>query len=87
MRWQKIGTAAALGALLVIVTVVDASALGRLGAAAIEFLLSLASSALMYVVTEQLLVEAHEQMRSALLAATFFVGFLSIMVLGMFTVI
>lgn len=85
MRWQKIGTAAGLGALLVAASVVASIALGGLNRNAVKLLLALSAAALLYVVTEQLLVEAHEKMRSSLLATTFFVGFLFIMVLGMFT--
>lgn len=85
LRWQKIGVAAALGAILIVVTIVAALALGGLSSHIVKFLLALSASALIYVVTEQLLVEAHDAKRSALLATTFFVGFLFIMVLGMFT--
>lgn len=85
IRWRKIGTAAGMGVLLVASSVVAAIALGNLGDNIIKLLLALSAAALLYVVTEQLLVEAHEKMQSAFLATTFFAGFLFIMILGMYT--
>ncbi len=48
-----------------------------------EELLSFGLAALLYLVTEELLVEAHKEPESPLATATFFVGFLVFLLLGM----
>ena len=45
--------------------------------------LAFGSAALLFVVTEQLLVKAHKQPEAPLLAASFFVGFLLVLILDM----
>ena len=81
-RPQTIGVTTALGLLFVLVTVAGAILLGGLPRAIIVLLLSFGSAALLYVVTEQLLVEAHDVKKAQHLATAFFAGFLLIMVLG-----
>lgn len=49
----------------------------------LELILSFGSAALLFLVTEELLVEAHEQKERAVYTASFFAGFLIFMVLGM----
>jgi len=49
----------------------------------LELILSFGSAALLFLVTEELLVEAHEQKERAFYTASFFAGFLIFMVLGM----
>ena len=56
--------------------------LSGLSGAALEVLLSFAA-ALLYLVTEELLTEAHEVPETPLTTAMFFVGFLFIMVIDM----
>lgn len=46
-------------------------------------MLSFATVALLYLVTEELLTEAHEQPDTPLLTTMFFVGFLSLLLLSM----
>lgn len=48
-----------------------------------ETLLSFGLAALLFLVTEELLVEAHEQPETPLTTAAFFVGFLLFLILGM----
>lgn len=57
--------------------------LGGLSGAALEVLLSFAAAALLYLVTEELLTEAHEVPETPLTTAMFFVGFVFIMVIDM----
>ena len=57
--------------------------LSGLSGAALEVLLSFAAAALLYLVTEELLTEAHEVPETPLTTAMFFVGFLFIMVIDM----
>ncbi|WP_431199585.1 ZIP family metal transporter [Mucilaginibacter sp. P19] len=47
-----------------------------------EFILSFGAAALLYLVTEELLVEAHEEKDSPVYTALFFAGFLIFLVLG-----
>lgn len=49
----------------------------------LELILSFGSAALLFLVTEELLVEAHEQKERAVYTASFFAGFLIFMILGM----
>lgn len=62
--------------------VLGASTLSNLGADALSVVLAFATAALLYLVTEELLTEAHETEDTPLLTATFFVGFLLILVLS-----
>lgn len=82
-RWQIIGTTTVLGLLLIAVSVVGTLVAGSLTPQVIAFLLSVASAALLYAVTEQLIIEAHEAATGPVLASMFFVGFLFILILGM----
>lgn len=50
---------------------------------ALEAVLSFGAAALLYLVTEELLVEAHATPETPLLAATFFVGFLALLLVEM----
>jgi ZIP family zinc transporter len=45
--------------------------------------LAFGAAALMFLVTEELLTEAHEEKETPLLTATFFAGFLAFLILGM----
>ena len=49
----------------------------------LELILSFGSAALLFLVTEELLVEAHQQKETALFTTSFFTGFLIFMILGM----
>ena len=52
---------------------------------AVEMLLSFGLAALLFLVTEELLVEAHEVQETPLITTSFFAGFLVFLVLGMVT--
>lgn len=62
--------------------IVAAAVLGGVGPAVLAFVLAFGAAALLYLAVEELLVEAHEQSETALLGAMFFLGFLTIYVLG-----
>jgi zinc transporter, ZIP family len=82
-RWQMIATNAGLGLLFTAVTVAAAALLPAHSTALSTLVLAFGSAALLFVVTEQLLVKAHKQPEAPLLAASFFVGFLLLLILDM----
>lgn len=57
--------------------------LNGISGAALDAVLLFGIAALLYLVTEELLVEAHEIPETPWLAATFFVGFLVMLVIEM----
>lgn len=73
---KKIVTITAGLALLLPVGATLGTALGGLSGSILAALLAFGLVALLYLVTEELLVEAHELPHTPLIAATFFVGFL-----------
>lgn len=77
-----VATTAALSCCVLVGGVLGASALSNLGADALSVVLAFATAALLYLVTEELLTEAHETEDTPLLTATFFVGFLLVLVLS-----
>lgn len=82
-RAKIIGITAGLGLLLAVGAVVGTALLGNLAGAAKEFVLSFGAAALLYLVTEELLVEAHEEPETPTLTAMFFVGFVVLLVIEM----
>ena len=58
-----------------------ATPIGHLPAPIIDGFLTFGLMALLYLVTEELLVEAHEKPDSPLISAMFFVGFLGLLLL------
>jgi ZIP family zinc transporter len=56
--------------------------LAHLSGHALVFVLAFGSAALLFLVTEELLVEAHEEKETAWMTATFFAGFLLFLVIG-----
>jgi len=82
-RAKIIGTTAGLGFLLVVGAVVGTALLGNLSGITKEIVLSFGAAALLYLVTEELLVEAHEEPETPLLTAMFFVGFVVLLVIEM----
>ncbi|MCA9778364.1 MAG: transporter [Candidatus Eremiobacteraeota bacterium] len=72
-----------LAALFVLGAVAGGYAMAVLPALAVVGVLSFGTAALLFLVTEELLVEAHESARGAWLAALFFAGFLLIIMLEM----
>ena len=73
-----------LGGLLLAGAGAGAVLLNGISGAALDAVLSFGMAALLYLVTEELLVEAHEAPETPLLSATFFIGFLLLLVIEMF---
>jgi len=73
----------ALGSLVFVSAVVGATMLAGLQGGAMEIVLSFGAAALLYLVTEELLREAHEQRETPLATMMFFIGFLAFLVIGM----
>ena len=78
-----LSTITALGALVFVTAVAGATVLSGLPDGAMEIVLSFGAAALLYLVTEELLREAHEERESTSGTAMFFVGFLTFLVIGM----
>ena len=73
----------ALGMLVFASGVLGATVLSGLTGGAMEVVLSFGVAALLYLVTEELLREAHEQRETRSGTAMFFLGFLAFLVIGM----
>lgn len=85
-RLTATGFTAGIGVLPVLGAVAGALLASQLTGASMEALLSFTCAALLYLVTEELLVEAHEDQEvpeSALTTAMFFVGFLALLIVDM----
>lgn len=72
-----------LSSLLSIASIIGTTVLRRLDSNALEIVLSFGLAALLYLVTEELLVEAHEVKETPFHTASFFLGFLVLLILGM----
>lgn len=72
-----------MSALFFVSTVGGATLLHNLPEAGLDVVLSFGLAALLFLVTEELLVEAHEGPEKPWLTATFFAGFLLFLILGM----
>ena len=66
-----------LSSLLAIASIIGTTLLRRLDNNALEIVLSFGLAALLYLVTEELLVEAHEEEETPFHTASFFLGFLA----------
>lgn len=75
------GSVAALGALFVLSAGLGRAALSLLSGDLLVGAIAFGSAALLFLVTEELLTEAHEVTESPLLTSAFFVGFLAVFVL------
>ena len=73
--------AAGLALLIVLGATVGATMLAGISPSQLEVVLSFGCAALLYLVTEELLVEAHEEKDTAIASSMFFVGFLLLLVL------
>lgn len=82
-RWRAVGTTAALAVLLVAGALGGATAFRNLSGPRLADVLAFGSAALLYLVTEELLVEAHEVPETPFAAAMFFVGFGTLFVLDL----
>lgn len=82
-RGQVIAIVSALGALLALGAVIGLTLLGGLSGIWLAIVLAFGAAALLYLVTEELLVEAHETPDTPWVTATFFAGFLLLLVVDM----
>lgn len=80
---RRIATASGLGVLLLLGAAAGAVVFGGLTGPELALILAFGSAALLYLVTEELLVEAHEVRETAGSTSLFFVGFLSIFIIDM----
>jgi zinc transporter, ZIP family len=82
-RTKSIGIVAGLSSLILVGAIIGATVLQQLSKEILEVVLSFGLAALLYLVTEELLVEAHEEPETPLITSTFFAGFLLFLILGM----
>lgn len=80
-RGRTIAIIVGLGALVLVGAAIGALLLGGLSGGWLVAVLSFGAAALLYLVTEELLVEAHEREDTPWVTALFFVGFLALFVL------
>jgi ZIP family zinc transporter len=80
---RTVGIVAALSALLVVGAGVGITVLKGASDNVMELVLSFGLAALLFLVTEELLTEAHEEPESPWLTSAFFFGFLVFLILGM----
>lgn len=80
-RSRIILTVAALSTLVIMGALLGGTLLGGLSGMALEIVLSFGAAALMYLVVEELLTEAHEVQETPLITAAFFAGFVALYVL------
>ena len=72
-----------LSSLLAVASIIGTTVLRKLDNNTLEIVLSFGLAALLYLVTEELLVEAHEDKETPFHTASFFLGFLVLLILGM----
>ena len=82
-RGRTLFIVSAMGVLVFVSAVAGATVFSGLQGAAMEIVLSFGAAALLYLVTEELLREAHEEHETPAGTAMFFVGFLLFLVVGM----
>ncbi len=82
-RAWVIGAPTALALLLVLGAVLGGTAFAALPRPAFGVVLAFGSAAMLYLVTEELLVEAHEVPETQVTTAMFFVGFVALLVIDM----
>ena len=80
---KSIGLIAGLAAVFFTSAVLGASLLNSLSHTAMEIVLSFGISALLFLVTEELLIEAHEEKETVWHTSAFFFGFLLFLIFGM----
>ena len=84
-RHIKIKTILFLATVIVIGASIGAVMLSVLSVQVLHIVLSFALAALLYLVTEELLVESHKEPDSPLISSTFFFFFLLFLIIGMLT--
>ena len=80
-RRRNILTVTGLAGLVVVGAWLGGSLLGGLSGLGLEVVLSFGAAALMYLVVEELLTEAHEVQETPLITASFFAGFVALYLL------
>lgn len=80
-NWMVIAAPPALSLLMVVGAIAGVLLLGNVPVVLLAIVLAFGAVALMYLVTEELLVEAHKGAEGPWIAATFFVGFLVYLVI------
>ncbi|MEQ1502980.1 MAG: transporter [Myxococcota bacterium] len=81
--WRVVAVPTALSSLLLVGAVLGSTLLAEASADVLAVVLSFGCAALLYLATEELLVEAHEVEETHTATAMFFVGFLLVLVIGM----
>ncbi|RTL37245.1 MAG: transporter [Candidatus Melainabacteria bacterium] len=76
-------TVAGISSLILLGTVIGVFVLAKAPDVLMETVLSFGLAALLFLVTEELLLEAHEQPETPATTAAFFLGFLTLLVVGM----
>jgi zinc transporter, ZIP family len=79
---QAVATCTVLGLTTAVGAIGGAAVLGGVDTTVMSAILGLGAAALLYLVVEELLVEAHEVKESMLLSANFFLGFILIYILA-----
>ena len=82
-RQKIIAIIAGLSLLIFVGAGIGATILQQVSEEVLEAVLSFGLAALLFLVTEELLIEAHEEPETPLITATFFIGFLLFLILGM----
>lgn len=82
---KSVAIVAGLASLILVGSLLGATVLQQLSKEILEVVLSFGLAALLYLVTEELLVEAHEVPETPLITSSFFAGFLLFLILGMIT--
>lgn len=77
-RSRSLLSVAGLSGLVVAGSLVGVTVLGGLSGLSLEIVLSFGAAALMYLVVEELLTEAHEVQETPLITAAFFAGFVAL---------
>ncbi len=80
---QNLGLLAILGITFFIGALFGISLLANLSTEMLEFVLSFGLAALLFLVIEELLIEAHEEKETLVQTTCFFVGFLLFLIIGM----
>jgi len=80
-RTRSLLTVAGLSALVIVGAGLGGSLLAGLSGLALEIVLSFGAAALMYLVVEELLTEAHEVQETPLITVSFFAGFVALYLL------
>lgn len=80
---RAILTTAGVTSMIVVGAALGGMMMSLISEPALEIVLSFGLAALLYLVTEELLIEAHEEKETPLATSMFFVGFLAFLILGM----